>query len=120
MEEMKYTEDVFDQKDTAMTDLQKEQLYQRALGYLTSSLTNNELFEESLDTLLALGDYKDSAALYQKYNLQYAAKQEETAALNQKRKASRIFQGVMVGIGFAVILSLILILVYALKLDIVR
>jgi len=120
MEEMKNTEHMTDQTEDVMTDAQKEEIYNRAIGYLTSSLTNDELFEESLNDLLALGEYKDSSVLYQKYKAQYDAKHEETASLAKKRKASRIFQGVMVGLGFAAVLALILILVYALKLDIVR
>lgn len=120
MEEMKNTEHMMNQTDVVMTDAQKEAIYQRAIGYLTSSLTNDELFKESLDNLLLLDEYKDSSLLYQKYKAQYDAKHEETELLAKKRKASRVFQGVMVGLGFAVVLALILILVYALKLDIVR
>ena len=119
MEFMKHSEAEAN-RETVLSEAQKEKKYQEALGYLTSSLTNEELFKESLDTLLLLGDYKDSAALYQKFSVQLQANQEDAAALAKKRKVSRIFQGVMVGLGFAVILALILILVYALKLDIVR
>lgn len=107
-------------KTEALTDAEREAIYQRAIGYLGSSLTNDELFEESLNALLYLGEYKDAEALYQKYRAQYLVKREATATLAKKRKASRIFQGVMVGLGFGAVLLLILILVYALKLDIVR
>ena len=117
MEEMK--ENVKEEA-ASMSDAQKGRLYERALGYLTSSLTNDELYEESLNMLLSLGDYKDSAELYVKYNAQYAKKREETMSLSKKRKVSRAFQGVMVGIGFGIVVLLILILVYALKLDVVR
>ena len=120
MEDMKHSAEDTAEKAAKMTDAEKEQVYLRAVGYLTSSLTNDELFEESLAALLALGEYKDSAVLYRKYTEQFAKRREEGAALAKKRKASRIFQAIAVGLGFAVVLGLILLLVYALKLDIVR
>ena len=104
----------------ALSDAEKEKLYQRAVGYVTSSLTNDELFEESLAILQSLGDYKHAATLYCKYAAQYKARCEERAALSKKRKTSRFWQGVVAAIVFGAILALILILVYALKLDIVR
>ena len=116
MEEMMNTEAMAQ----AMSDHEKEAVYQRALQYLTSSLTNDELFEESLLNLRSLGDYKDCESLLKKYEKQYAERKEKTEALAKKRKTSRRLQGIAVGIGFAVVLGLILLLVYALKLDIVR
>ena len=116
MEDMMHREE----NVAALTEAQKEALYQRAIGYLTSSLTNDELYQESLDALLSLGGYKDSEALYAKYSAQFVLKREETASLARKRRASRIFQGIAVTIGLGIVLILILILVYALKLDVVR
>lgn len=116
MEEMMNTEAL----SANMSENEKEAIYQRALQLLSSSLTNDELFEESLKGLSSLGDYKDSEALLKKYEKQYAERKEKTEALAKKRKTSRRLQAIAVGIGFAVVLGLILLLVYALKLDIVR
>lgn len=103
-----------------MTDAEKEKAYCEAVGYLTSSLTNDELLEESLQTLLALSDYKDSAELYEKYKAKYERLKEEKTALLKKRKSSRLIQGILVALGGILVLSLIILLVYLLKLDIVR
>lgn len=120
MEDLKHSVEDAAAKAAEMTDAEKERVYLRAVGYLTSSLTNDELFEESLAALLSLGEYKDSAALYQRYAVKLLQRREESNALAKKRRVSRTLQGVAVGVGFAVVLGLILLLVYALKLDIVR
>ncbi len=109
-----------EEKNVYITDAEKEKAYERAVRYLSSSLTNSELIEESLDILQSLGDYKDAQALYVKFSAQNEAKKEETAALLQRRKTGRKIQALLVGLGFAAILLFILILVYALKLDLVR
>ncbi|MBQ7364192.1 MAG: hypothetical protein IJW46_01190 [Clostridia bacterium] len=104
----------------ALTDAEKEKAYREAVGYLSSSLTNDELIEQSLSVLLSLGDYRDAASLYQTYKAKYEASQEEKYALLQKRKVSRVIQGVLVTLAFGLILALVLVLVFVLKLDIVR
>ena len=113
-------EDMNIKNENTMTDAEKEKAYQRALGFLTSSLTNDELIEESLKTLEMLGDYKQAAQFYNKYKARQAEKNEETKALAKKRKTSRILQGIATAIGAALVLGLIVLLVYLLKLDIVR
>ena len=37
----------------ALTDAEKEKAYREAVGYLSSSLTNDELIEQSLSVLLS-------------------------------------------------------------------
>ena len=103
-----------------MTEQEKELKYREAVGYLTSSLTNDETIEESLLTLQSLGDYKDAAILYERFQKKHTESLEEKAALLKKRKTSRKIQAGLVGAGALLVLGLILLLVYALKLDIVR
>ena len=98
-----------------MTDFEKEKIYREAVGFLSSSLTNSENMEESLKALASLGDYKDAPELLVKFTAQYQKQTEENARLNRRRKVSRALQTVMLGIGFAVVLGLILLLVYGLR-----
>ena len=71
--------------------------------------------EESLKALASLGDYKDAPELLVKFTAQYQKQSEENARLNKRRKVSRALQTVMLGIGFAIVLGLILLLVYGLR-----
>lgn len=94
---------------------ENEKKYKEALEILSSSLSNRERVEESLKSLEALGDYKDSAEQLKKYNEIYRKQYEEEDALAKKRRVSTIIQRILTVAGLAVALALILIIVYALR-----
>ena len=98
-----------------MTDFEKEKIYKSAVEQLSSSLTNSENMASSLEALASLKDYKDAPSLLEKYTKIYQKQLEDTARLDKRRKVSRALQAVLVGVGFAVVLGLILLLVYGLR-----
>ena len=98
-----------------MTDFEKEKIYKEAVGFLTSSLTNNENIEKSLDALKSLGDYKDAEQLYDQYHKAFLLQQEVEAQRDKRRKMTRRVQWFLTFIGVGIATLLILILVYALK-----
>lgn len=120
MEDERIENQDLSEKVDSMSEKEKERAYQRAVDLLGSSLTNDELIEESLSVLKALGDYKHAPTLYETYKALREKKLEESAALDKKRRSSRIMQGIFVAIGCAAILALVVILVVLLKLDIVK
>ena len=103
-----------------MTEKEKERAYQRAVELLSSSLTNDELIEESLEVLKSLGNYKHAETLYNKYSAQRRETLERTEELAKKRRTSRVLQGIITAIGGVLVIGLVILLVYLLKLDIVR
>lgn len=98
-----------------MTDLEKERIYKEAVGFLTSSLTNDETVEASLKALESLGDYKDARDLFLKYSKIHEAALEEKAELDKRRNVTRKLQWLLMMAGLAVATVLIVILVYALR-----
>lgn len=98
-----------------MTDFEKEKIYRESVELLSSSLTNSENMEASLEALKSLGDYKDSPELLVKFTAIYQKQTEDNARLDKRRKISRGLQTIMLGIGFAVVLGLVLLLVYGLR-----
>lgn len=108
------------EKVSKMSDMEKARAYQRAVELLGSSLTNDELIEESLSVLEALGDYEHAPSLYTTYKAKHEKKLEETAELEKRRRSSRVMQGIFVAIGCLAVLALVVVLVVLLKLDIVK
>ena len=98
-----------------MTEFEKEKIYRESVDFLSSSLTNSENMEASLKALESLGDYKDAPELLVKFTAIYQKQTEDNARLDKRRKISRGLQTVMLGIGFAVVLGLVLLLVYGLR-----
>ena len=98
-----------------MTDFEKEKIYRESVELLSSSLTNSENMEASLEALKSLGDYKDAPELFEKFTKIYEKQVEDNARLDKRRKVSRGLQTFMLGIGFLVVLGLILLLVYGLR-----
>lgn len=98
-----------------MTDFEKEKIYREAVEFLSSSLTNSENMESSLKALASLGDYKDAPVLLEKYEKIYRTQTEDEDRRTKRRKVSRALQTVMLGVGFVVVLGLILLLVYGLR-----
>ena len=98
-----------------MTDFEKEKIYRESVDFLSSSLTNSENMEASLKALESLGDYQDAPELFVKFTAIYQKQTEDNARLDKRRKISRGLQTVMLGIGFAVVLGLVLLLVYGLR-----
>ena len=98
-----------------MTDFEKEKIYRESVDFLSSSLTNSENMEASLKALESLGDYKDAPELLVKFTAIYQKQTEDNARLDKRRKISRGLQTVMLGIGFAVVLGLVLWLGYGLR-----
>lgn len=98
-----------------MTDLEKERIYKEAVGFLTSSLTNDETVEASLKALESLEDYKDARDLFLKYSKIHEVALEEKAELDKRRNVTRKLQWFLMMAGLAVATILIVILVYALR-----
>ena len=98
-----------------MTDFEKEKIYRQSVELLSSSLTNSENMEESLEALKSLGDYKDAPQLLEKFTKVYEKQVEDNARLDKRRKVSRGLQTLLLGVGFLVVLGLILLLVYGLR-----
>ena len=98
-----------------MTEFEKEKIYRESVELLSSSLTNSENMEASLKALASLGAYKDAPALLEKFTKQYELQKEENERLDKRRKVSRGLQTLLLGVGFAVVLGLILLLVYGLR-----
>lgn len=98
-----------------MTDFEKEKIYRESVELLSSSLTNSENMEASLRALESLGDYKDAPELLVKFTKIYEKQLEDNARLDKRRKFSRGLQTLLLGVGFAVVLGLILLLVYGLR-----
>lgn len=99
-----------------MTDFEKEKRYQEAVGFLTSSFSNDQLIEESLAVLKELGDYKDAASLYEKHFALHQADLEEKAKRAKRRRVTRVLQTILMVLGLAVLGGLIFLIVYGLRL----
>lgn len=99
-----------------MSDWEKEKEYREVVGFLDSSLSNEELIEESLTRLKALGEYRDAPALYAQYSALFRQQREEKARYAKRRRAEKAVQLILTGLGLALAGMLIFILVYALRL----
>lgn len=98
-----------------MTDQEKEKVYQEALTFLRSPLTNKDTYAESLEQLRSLEDYKDASALYQKYSAEFEEKNVRDKELDERRKKVRMIQLLVCLGGLVLAVLLILLVVYGLR-----
>lgn len=95
-----------------MNDHEKEKEYREAVSYITSSLTNDELYLASLDRLASLGDYKDAAELEKKYRLLFEQKQEDVTRRKRGRRVTVTLQWLFTGIGALLALTILFLILY--------